>query len=78
MENPSQQIPSQGKLQPQGKRKASAGQRLALAIVSVIMLVAMSAIALGTSQGFLPAGLIALGILCFTVIAINAIFNNAS
>ena len=66
-----------GKVQPQPRSKASPGQRLALAIVSVIMLVGIAAITLGVAHDFLPAGLIALGILCFTIIVINAIYNNA-
>ena len=66
-----------GKLQPQPRSKASPGQRLALARVSVIMLVGMAGIALGVAHDFLAVGLIALGMLCATVIVINAIFNNA-
>ena len=65
-----------GKVQPQARSKASPGQRLALAIVSVIMLVGMTGIVLGITHDFLVVGLIALGVLCFTVIAINAIYNH--
>ena len=65
-----------GKLQSQPRSKASPGQRLALAIVSVIMLVGMTGIVLGITHDFLVVGLIALGVLCFTVIAINAIYNH--
>ncbi len=59
----------------------SAGQRLALAIVSVVMLVPMTAIILGTSiagsGGFLglTGGLIALGLVCVTIMIINFVFN---
>ncbi|HZT98347.1 MAG TPA: hypothetical protein VFA10_01735 [Ktedonobacteraceae bacterium] len=67
-----------GKVQPQARSKASPGQRLALAIVSVIMLVGMAAIALGVAHDFLFVGLVALGMLCVTVILINVVFNNAS
>ena len=66
-----------GKVQPQPRSKASPGQRLALAIVSVIMLVGMAGIALGVAHDFLAVGLIALGMLCFTVIVINIVFNHS-
>ncbi|MDQ2714038.1 MAG: hypothetical protein M3Z08_03950 [Chloroflexota bacterium] len=65
--------------QPGGKfslhldsRKASAGQRLALAIVSVVMLVPLTAIAFGILQF---AGLFAVGLICLTLVIINGIFN---
>ena len=66
-----------GKVQYQARSKASPGQRLALAIVSVIMLVGMAGIALGIAHDFLAVGLIALGMLCFTVIVINIVFNHS-
>src|SRR5437763_8292436 len=68
-----------GKVQYQGRSKASPGQRLALAIVSVVMLVGMAAIALGVGGAYnlLGVGLIALGMLCLTVIIINVVFNNS-
>ena len=57
-------------------RGASAGQRLALAIVSVVMLVFVTAILFGNpSIVVTPFLMIAFGLICFTVIAINAIFN---
>ena len=57
-------------------REASAGQRLALAIVSIVMLVGAAAIIFGnTSIVVSSILLIAFGLICFTVIAINAIFN---
>ena len=57
-------------------RGASAGQRLALAIVSIVMLVVASAIIFGNS-GILvtPFLMIAFGMICLTIIAVNAIFN---
>ena len=68
-----------GKVQYQGRSKASPGQRLALALVSVIMLVGMAGIALGVGGAYnlLGVGLIALGMLCLTVIIINVVFNNS-
>jgi hypothetical protein len=54
-------------------RKATAGQRLALAIVSVVMLVPLTAIVLGTLQF---AGLFAIGLICLTLVIINGIFNS--
>jgi hypothetical protein len=57
-------------------RGASAGQRLALAIVSVVMLVFVTAVLFGNpSIVVTPFLMIAFGLICFTVIAINAIFN---
>lgn len=59
------------------KERASAGQRLALAIVSVVMLVPLTGIVFGimsASQLWLVA-LLALGAICLTLIIINAIFN---
>ena len=66
-----------GKVQYQARSKASPGQRLALAIVSVIMLVGMAGIALGVAHDFLIVGLVALGMLCVTVILINVVFNHS-
>ncbi|HXZ03855.1 MAG TPA: hypothetical protein VEH81_03425 [Ktedonobacteraceae bacterium] len=57
-------------------RGASAGQRLALAIVSVVMLIGATAIIFGNSAIVVtPFLLIAFGLICFTIIAVNAIFN---
>jgi len=59
----------------------SAGQRLALAIVSVVMLVPLSGIIFGTAIGSgaggfaLLGGLIGLGLICLTIMVINIAFN---
>ncbi|MGH2495888.1 MAG: hypothetical protein ACRDIV_14420 [Ktedonobacteraceae bacterium] len=58
----------------------SAGQRLALAIVSVVMLVPLSGIVFGTALGAggglaLLGGLIGLGLICLTIMVINIAFN---
>ena len=59
-------------------RGASAGQRLALAIVSVVMLVGATSIIFGNpSIVVTPTLLIAFGLICITIIAVNAIFNNS-
>jgi hypothetical protein len=50
----------------------SAGQRLALAIVSVTLLVPLSGIALGVLQS---QGLIAMGIIGAVILGINIVFN---
>ena len=62
--------------QPVG-RGASAGQRLALAIVSICVLIPLSGIILGVfaSSGLILAGLIGLGVVCFTIIAVNIVFS---
>lgn len=57
---------------------ASAGQRLALAIVSIVMLVPLTAIILGISSGSpigLIGGLIVLAVICFTIMMVNFFFN---
>ena len=57
----------------------SAGMRLALAIVSVAVLIPIAAIVLGIASGMgpfgLPGGLIALGVICVTIIVVNLAFN---
>lgn len=59
----------------------SPGQRLALAIVSVVMLVPLAGIifgiTLGGPGGFfgLVAALIGLGLICVTIMVINYVFN---
>ncbi len=60
-----------------GSSNAPAGMRLALAIVSIVMLVPLAAIIFGTSisGGFFSGGLIALGLICFTIILVNIAFN---
>ena len=52
---------------------ASPSQRLALAIVSLALLVPLSAIILGTAGIF--AGLIGLGLVCLAIIVVNIMFN---
>ena len=55
---------------------ASAGQRLALAIVSIVMLVGATAIIFGDSSIIVtPFLMLAFGMICLTIIAVNAIFN---
>ncbi|HYB02487.1 MAG TPA: hypothetical protein VED37_19840, partial [Ktedonobacteraceae bacterium] len=57
-------------------RGASAGQRLALAIVSIVMLAGISAIIFGDSNVVVNLSLmIVFGQICFTIIMVNAIFN---
>ncbi len=67
-----------GKLYPQGKSrdKASPAQKLALAIVSVVMLVPLSGIcvALIAVSHLWFVGLAALGIICMAIFLINAVF----
>ena len=65
---------------PQSNQAVSAGQRLALAIVSVVMLVPLSGIIFGTALGSgtvfaLAGGLIGLGLICLTIMVINIAFN---
>ncbi len=64
-----------GKIQPtpSGDR-VSAGQRLALAIVSISLLVPLAAILMSGVGGI--AGLISFGAACFAIFLINAVFNN--
>jgi hypothetical protein len=57
-------------------RGASAGQRLALAIVSIVMLVGATAIIFGNPAiAVTPFLMMAFGLICVTIIAVNAIFN---
>jgi hypothetical protein len=67
------------KLSQQGSwnSNAPAGMRLALAIVSIVMLVPLAGIIFGTSMGggFYGGGLIALGLICFTIMVVNVAFN---
>ena len=70
----------QGKIYPQGNRKdrATAGQRLALAIVSVAMLVPIGGVItgiVGAAGGAWFVGIIAFGIAAMTIFLINAVFN---
>lgn len=69
----------QGKLHfPSGSgSKATAGQKLALAIVSIVMLVPLSGIMVGlvAASHFWWVGLAGLGIICLTLFLINAVFD---
>jgi len=57
-------------------RGAGAGQRLALAIVSIVMLVGATSIIFGDSNIVVtPFLMMAFGLICLTIIAVNAIFN---
>ena len=65
-----------------GGNKASAGQRLALAIVSLCLLVPLAAIILGiavSALGYvgLVGSIIGLGAICVTIIAVNFFFNRS-
>ena len=72
---------SMPQFQQQSSQTLSAGQRLALAIVSVVMLVPLSGIIFGTAIGSgaggfaLLGGLIGLGLICLTIMVINIAFN---
>jgi hypothetical protein len=49
-----------------------------MAIVSIVMLIGATAIIFGNSTIVVtPFLLIAFGLICFTIIAVNAIFNNS-
>ena len=65
----------QGKIQP-GVRgdRISAGMRLALAIVSIVVLIPLAAILMGAVGG--TPGLIAFGAVCLAIFLINAVFND--
>jgi hypothetical protein len=66
-----------GKIQPQPqgtKDRVSAGMRLALAIVSIVMLIPLAAILIPGMQGV--GGLIAFGAACVAIFLINAVFND--
>lgn len=70
-----QRVPqgSQGKVTGGGRSMVSAGQRLALAIVSVVILIPLAGILGEGLQSFL--GLVTFGIACATIFLINAVFN---
>jgi uncharacterized membrane protein len=72
-------MPYQQQYQQPSSQTLSAGQRLALAIVSVVMLVPLSGIIFGTTVGGggfgLLGGLIGLGVICLTIMVINIAFN---
>lgn len=63
--------------QPVRNNAPSAGMRLALAIVSICVLIPLSAIILGifANAGLILAGLIGLGVVCFTIIVVNIVFG---
>jgi len=63
-----------GKLKPEAKGRVSPQQRLALAIVSVIM-IAVFTTGIVTSTGAALGGLIAVGLMCLAIFLINAVFN---
>jgi hypothetical protein len=65
----------QGKIQP-GVRgdRISAGMRLILAIVSIVMLIPLAAILMGGVGGTL--GLISFGAVCMAIFLINAVFSD--
>jgi hypothetical protein len=64
-----------GKIQPgPSTDRVSAGMRLALAIVSITMLVPLAAILLAGVGGI--TGLISFGAACFVIFCINVVFNN--
>lgn len=66
-----------GKIQPGFSKsdKASAGQRIALAIVSLAILVPLSAILIASVGGL--NGLLAFGGACLSIILVNAFVNDA-
>lgn len=70
-----QRVPqaSQGKITGDSRNSVHPGLRLALAIVSVVMLVPLAAILVDKTGGFL--GLITFGIACAAIFLINAVFN---
>ena len=64
-----------GKIQPTpSSDRVSAGMRLALAIVSITMLVPLAAILLAGVGGI--TGLLSFGAACFVIFVINVVFNN--
>ena len=71
-----QRVPqgSQGKIGVTHRNDTlNAGQRLALAIVSVVMLIPLAGVFMGTVGGF--TGFIGFGVACAVIFLINAIFN---
>ena len=60
-----------------GRHTPSAGQRLALAIVSIAILVPLISVIVPVSvgAGAFFGGLIAIGVICVTIIAVNYVFN---
>lgn len=79
---PAGQKLSYADMQLRSDTRASARQRLALAIVSIVMLVPISGVIFGTSIGAtggsffaLTGALIALGIICLTIMVVNFLFS---
>lgn len=71
-----QRVPqsSQGKIVAGSKHSAvSAGQRLALAIVSLCLLIPLAAILMNSLGGIL--GVVAFGMACAVIFLVNAIFS---
>jgi hypothetical protein len=61
---------------PQVSKQPSPGQRLALAIVSLVLLVGAVSVIFGTAVALgSPTALIALGMVCLTIIVVNGLFN---
>jgi hypothetical protein len=60
-------------------KSASAGQRLALAIVSLCLLVPLAGAIFGITAGIggfaIIIGLIAMGMVCLTIMVVNLVFN---
>lgn len=67
---------SQGKITSGSRNRVHPGLRLALAIVSVVMLVPLAAILVVSTGGAL--GLLTFGIACAAIFLINAVFNAMS
>ena len=65
-----------GKLKPESKGRITPQQRLALAIVSVVM-IAVFTTGIITSTNAALGGLIAVGIMCAAIFLINTVFNYA-
>ncbi|MDQ2886404.1 MAG: hypothetical protein M3Y39_09980 [Chloroflexota bacterium] len=64
-----------GKIQPTPNTdRVSAGMRLALAIVSITMLIPLAAILLAGVGGI--TGMLSFGAACFAILFINLVFNN--
>jgi hypothetical protein len=64
---------SMGKVYTKSQPAPSAGMRLALAIVSLAILVPLAGIIFGILH---ESGIFAFGIACIAIVLVNAIFNN--
>ncbi len=58
-------------------RGASSGQRLALAIVSIVMLVIITGILFSPPNAFNPFFLVVVGMVCVAILGINIVLNNS-